>query len=125
MFSADEDKVKSVSVGKSVTLNTNLTQIQGINLIKWRFGDTGPVIAEFENNISTTNLTERFRDRLQLDHQTGSLTIKNMTTTDSGRYKLQINWNNETQHVIFNVTGVDTFLFFRINCFKMCFCFTN
>ncbi len=115
MFSADEDKVKSVSVsvmvGKSVTLNTNLTQIQGINLIKWRFGDT--VIAEFENNISTTNLTERFRDRLQLDHQTGSLTIKNINTTDSGLYHLQINGNNETQHVIFNVTGVDTFFIFQ------------
>ncbi|KTG47492.1 hypothetical protein cypCar_00042909 [Cyprinus carpio] len=38
-----------------------------------------------------TDAEERFRDRLQLENQTGSLTITNTRTTDSGLYYLQIN----------------------------------
>ncbi|KAL0161219.1 hypothetical protein M9458_044944, partial [Cirrhinus mrigala] len=34
--------------------------------------------------------TKTFRDRLKLDHQTGSLTIMNIRTTDSGVYRLRI-----------------------------------
>ncbi len=104
MFGADEDDVKAVSVmeGDSVTLPTNLTQIQRINLIEWRFRD--PVIAQIDGNeISYPSHTEIFRGRLLLN-QTGSLTIKNMKTKHSGLYQLQIRHSDGTTERKFNVT---------------------
>uniref|UniRef100_A0A672L8Y3 Ig-like domain-containing protein n=1 Tax=Sinocyclocheilus grahami TaxID=75366 RepID=A0A672L8Y3_SINGR len=85
--------VKSVSVmeGDSVTLNTDDTDIQRKDQILWRFGHKDILIAQInrKNNKSKChedNADGRFRDRLQLDHQTGSLSIPNTRTTDSGLY---------------------------------------
>ncbi len=122
VFGANEDEMKSVSVmeGDSVTLNPELTQIQDIIKKVWRFSDKDPNIAETSKHefiLSESN--EMFRDRLQLDHQTGSLTIKNTRTTDSGLYELQIDRSNGTSYKKFNVTvyGEDTFL---VSCIQVC-----
>ncbi|KAG1929401.1 hypothetical protein F2P79_022956 [Pimephales promelas] len=94
VFGADADEVKTVLAkeGDSVTLNSNLnpdfTEGQRYNL-EWLF--TGVVIATIDTSQQISyDSAERFRDRLQLDHQTGSLTIKNMKTTDSGLYRLEM-----------------------------------
>ncbi len=118
MFGADEDEVKAVSVmeGDSVTLNPDLTQIQTINLIEWRFGDS--VIAEADGkDISYPPHTEIFRDRLQLD-LTGSLTIKNMKTKHSGLYELQISHGAGTAERKFNVTVYGENLFLILDFFS-------
>ncbi|XP_050958256.1 uncharacterized protein LOC127159490 isoform X2 [Labeo rohita] len=93
-----DDEVKSVSVleGDSVTLNTSLTELTDDDLIQWRFGNEITLIAEITkraNRIAVYDdvLDGRFRDRLKLDNQTGSLTITNTTTEDTGRYLLLIN----------------------------------
>ncbi len=100
------DEVKSVSVmeGDSVSLNTGVTETQKYLLIQWMFGSTR--IAEV-NRLTQTNSTYdgpdgRYRDRLKLD-QTGSLTITNTRTTDSGLYQLAI-VNRETRYINYNVT---------------------
>uniref|UniRef100_A0A8C1Y636 Ig-like domain-containing protein n=1 Tax=Cyprinus carpio TaxID=7962 RepID=A0A8C1Y636_CYPCA len=92
VFGAD---VKSVMEGDSVTLHTDLTDLRGYELILWIFGPGSTRIAQINNvvnKISIYNdvLDGKFRDRLQLDERTGSLTITNSSTEDSGLYELQI-----------------------------------
>ncbi|XP_067252690.1 uncharacterized protein [Chanodichthys erythropterus] len=98
----------SVNEGDSVTLNTNV-QTKHQEDIKWYFNSTR--IAQISGDLSKicTDVqcnegTERFRDRLKLDHQTGSLTIMNTRNTDSGEYKLKIIFSSSDSQKIFNVT---------------------
>uniref|UniRef100_A0A673K9Y2 Ig-like domain-containing protein n=1 Tax=Sinocyclocheilus rhinocerous TaxID=307959 RepID=A0A673K9Y2_9TELE len=79
--------------GESVTLNTDVTKVQRDDLILWMFGHKDIPIAQInrsdnKNTIFNNSADGRFRGRLQLDHQTGSLSITNITTTDSGLYKV-------------------------------------
>ncbi|XP_073793154.1 uncharacterized protein isoform X8 [Danio rerio] len=90
-------KSQSVSVmeGDSVTLYADPTEIQKADLILWTFGPDGTRIAQFnrmDHKISLYKeiLDGKFRDRLTLDSKTGSLTITNTKTTDSGLYKLEL-----------------------------------
>ncbi|XP_067272581.1 SLAM family member 5-like [Pseudorasbora parva] len=84
----------SVMEGDSVTLNTDLTEIQEDDGILWKYGADYSRIAKIsiENRIFFTSdgPDGRFRDRLKLDHQTGSLTITNISTEHAGDYKLEI-----------------------------------
>ncbi len=95
---ADPVTVESVSVleGDSVALNSGFTEMMDDDLILWRFGAENTLIAEINvmyDSMTVYNdvLDERFRDRLKLDHQTGSLIITNTRTEHTGLYKLQTN----------------------------------
>lgn len=88
--------------GDSVTLHTGVQTNQ--QDITWYFIDIR--IAQISGDLICTDVqcnngTERFRDRLKLDNQTGSLTVININTADSGEYHLLVNSNWEK---IFNVT---------------------
>ncbi|XP_067272593.1 SLAM family member 5-like, partial [Pseudorasbora parva] len=91
------NEMQSVSVmeGDSVTLNSNLTKIQSDEDILWTYGAEKSRIAKISldnRNFSTYDVPDgRFRDRLKPDHQTGSLTITNISTEHAGDYQLEIN----------------------------------
>ncbi|XP_026052917.1 uncharacterized protein LOC113039298 [Carassius auratus] len=97
------DKSVSVKIENSVTLNSGLTEIMEDDKIHWRFLDDATMwlsgyeyilIAEINKRadsmiIFDNALDGRFRNRLKLDDQTGSLTIRNVRIHHAGRYKLQ------------------------------------
>ncbi len=83
----------SVMEEEPVTLNTD-AELQTDDEILWMFGDKDAEIAQTKGGtrqtITSNGPDERFRDRLKLDHLTGSLTITNTTAEDTGQYKLKI-----------------------------------
>ncbi|KTF91432.1 hypothetical protein cypCar_00044825 [Cyprinus carpio] len=103
----DTDVMKSVSVteGDSVTLNTDVTEVQRDDHILWMFGPKETRIAEiYKHIIDMFSSNEIFGDRLQMDSFTGSLIIRNIRRTDSGLYKLQIGSNRGSSDKTFSVT---------------------
>ncbi|KAA0712567.1 hypothetical protein E1301_Tti023262 [Triplophysa tibetana] len=82
--------------GDSVTLHINTAEIQRDDLIMCGYQSslkTFLVRINREDNTVSVNADDHdgmFRDRLQVDDQTGDLTITNITTQHSGLYQLII-----------------------------------
>ncbi|XP_026054558.1 uncharacterized protein LOC113040420 isoform X2 [Carassius auratus] len=107
----ETDGVKSMSVmeGESIILRNDFSEVQRDDLIVWRFGDKGVLLAKFDvenNDTSLNNADEIFRDRLKLDRN-GSLTIEKTRTTDSGLYELQIRGRASSQRFLVSVSDSD------------------
>lgn len=104
------DGVKSVSrfvkESESVTLHAD-GEIPKDALMLWRFGDNAVLLAkvDVEANQTSINDDERFRGRLKVD-RTGSLTIPNTKTTDSGLYELQIRGIERLQRFVVSVSAL-------------------
>ncbi|XDV23217.1 hypothetical protein PO909_027896, partial [Leuciscus waleckii] len=104
----ETDEVKSVSVteGDSVTLNSDV-QVQKDDQLLWTFGPQNTRIAEIirrdQINYIFVSNDGRFRDKLQMDNHTGSLTIRNIRSEHTGLYELTVISSRKTQKR-FNVT---------------------
>ncbi|XP_051763333.1 natural killer cell receptor 2B4-like isoform X2 [Ctenopharyngodon idella] len=88
--------------GDSVTLYTDLTEI--MDDVQWSFETNHILIAKI--NVLADSFTVydnvldgRFRDRLKLDNQTGSLTITNIITEHDGVYQLEISGSKLTTRI--------------------------
>ncbi|CAM4658913.1 unnamed protein product [Leuciscus chuanchicus] len=109
----ETDEMKSVSVKEgvalnSVTLNSDI-KIQRDDQILWTFGDEETRIAQIHRqNIYMDDTDMIFEKRLQMDNQTGSLTIRNIRTEHSGLYKMRILTTRGTSFNRFSVTVYKT-----------------
>ncbi len=108
MFGVGTDEMKTEEVrkveGESATL---LSGVEEYHQINWMFENRN--IAQCRGNTDGTRsceiTDERLRDRLEIDNQTGSLTINNISTELAGLYKLQVIDNSKTSSdKEFNVT---------------------
>uniref|UniRef100_A0A8C1V624 Ig-like domain-containing protein n=1 Tax=Cyprinus carpio TaxID=7962 RepID=A0A8C1V624_CYPCA len=92
--------------GDRVTLQINDTEIQTDDEITWTFGTNRNLIAKIsgETRDIVDGPDERFRDRLKLDHQTGSLIITNTTTEHAGVYEVEISRRSSETKIRFSVT---------------------
>ncbi|KAA0701329.1 hypothetical protein E1301_Tti013482s11 [Triplophysa tibetana] len=84
-----------VMEGESVTLYNDVTDIQTDDQILWSFVTRETNIARVNREANSVSVYDdvldgMFRDRLQVDVQTGSLTITNITTQHSGLYQMTI-----------------------------------
>ncbi|ROL41922.1 hypothetical protein DPX16_0465 [Anabarilius grahami] len=91
--------------GDSVTLNTGITEIHEDEDILWRFGAEKSVIAIINRESRIFSIYDevpdgRFRDRLKLDDQTGSLTITNITTEHDGLYEIKMSGAKDSSKTI-------------------------
>ncbi|XP_051549293.1 uncharacterized protein LOC127438046 [Myxocyprinus asiaticus] len=106
-----EINTASVMEGDFVTLQTGVVKQRG-DLIVWYFGSENTLVAQINGKANSNKIYDdvdgRFGGRLTLDNQTGSLTIKNITTVHSGLYKLKISSSNKVSYKTFNVTVNET-----------------
>ncbi|KAL1250509.1 hypothetical protein QQF64_018305 [Cirrhinus molitorella] len=105
VFGGDAVQSESVMEGESVTLQTDVNTVKTDDLIQWRFGNNKDIlIAQINRQSGKRKFYDvKFKGRLQLDDQTGSLTITDTRTTDSGLYEVKNNNNKQTLNT-FNLT---------------------
>ncbi|XP_073718309.1 uncharacterized protein [Misgurnus anguillicaudatus] len=82
----------TVNAGESVTLKTSVTEIQNDEKIEWMFGNKDTVIAQI-SAINTHRTydgdNDVFKDKLELNPQTGDLTINDIRQRHAGVYTLK------------------------------------
>jgi len=116
----DTDEI-SVKEGDSVTLNSDLIEMKDDVVIQWMYGFEDTLMAEINKRFDRFTvyddvLDRRFRDRLKLDNQTGSLTITNTTLKHAGVYELQIN----SVRIVFFVTVSGELKGYTVKIFLLC-----
>ncbi len=101
MSASEDPEAVKASEGATVTLKTRAIRRPDNAQVVWTFGPEKPnmLIAKVKETTVRSTYDDRFRDRLQLDSQTGALTITQLRVSDSGSYLCQyIGRNILSQH---------------------------
>ncbi|XP_073718245.1 uncharacterized protein [Misgurnus anguillicaudatus] len=96
-----------VMEGESVTLDSCFPKIQTEDEWEWKFGGPDGVTI-VKNGLIYDTVDGIFNNRLQLNSQTGDLTIRNTRIKHTGVYDLKIfNSTHTREHKKFNLTVLD------------------
>ncbi|KAI5086024.1 hypothetical protein C0J45_23514, partial [Silurus meridionalis] len=80
--------------GTTITLHTGITGIQSDAQILWSYGpekaEKKILNSQMFKGETVTEISERLKERLQLDRTSGALTIRNISRNHSGVYLLQV-----------------------------------
>ncbi len=96
-------KTISVKEGEIIILHTGVTEIEGYDLILWKTEDD--IVGEINKKTNRHFIDEeRFKGRLQLHPQTGSLIISDPRSTESGVYQLYMSSSSHTVQRTVRVT---------------------
>ncbi|XP_046698693.1 signaling lymphocytic activation molecule-like isoform X2 [Silurus meridionalis] len=80
--------------GTTITLHTGITGIQTDAHIVWFYGpekaEEKILNSQMFKGETVTEISERFKERLQLDRSSGALTIRNISRNHSGVYLLHV-----------------------------------
>ncbi|XP_050951538.1 uncharacterized protein si:dkey-182g1.2 isoform X2 [Labeo rohita] len=109
VFGVDTDAVKTLELmeGEPVILDTCITKLQKDDVVEWKFGSNVIATIKANNPLLYDTADARFTDKLQINDQTGDLTIRNTRTTHSGLYEVKITNITHTTHRRFSVTVLD------------------
>ncbi|XP_065125119.1 SLAM family member 9-like [Paramisgurnus dabryanus] len=101
---SDDMKVVKVMNGDLLRLHTEVEQLKESTQILWTFedGKLSSRIAQYHGKLYS-HYDGRFNGRVQLDQQTGALTISNISTNDSGIYKAMIVINKQISTRMYKV----------------------
>ncbi|XP_057182899.1 uncharacterized protein LOC130549640 isoform X3 [Triplophysa rosa] len=108
VFGETDDGNMSVKEGDSVTLKIKPQDINRAEDLRWRFNDTiiAKIDLEGKDKPPVYPDEKRFRDRLKLERENGSLTITHITSEHSGVYQLEIRRSQST-YKTFRVSVID------------------
>ncbi|XP_029944326.1 SLAM family member 5-like [Salarias fasciatus] len=76
-----EESVIHKNVGETVEFKSGLLSTEGVTLAEWKYG--GVRIASYNGPVKENH---QFEDRIQINPQNFSLTVRNLTPQDSGDY---------------------------------------
>ncbi|XP_043117797.1 CD48 antigen-like isoform X2 [Puntigrus tetrazona] len=95
-----------VRMGSSVEMDIQIQELPEFDDLSWR-NEKSEIIVKYTNETKRVKLHPSYKDRVDFNDKTFSLTLKNMQKTDSGLYIARVSGITETDIVTYRVSVID------------------